>query len=89
MSEIKTSDKHKIFIQYIAITISILTIFYYAVVEKANFNNNMMIQSAKIEQLENDIEKMENSKVDNKIFEMIIDDIQEIKSDIKEIKNKG
>ncbi|TRX71501.1 hypothetical protein [Carboxylicivirga sp. M1479] len=83
MSE--NTNTQRLIIQYAGIILTCLTIFYYAVVEKANIKNKIDNQNVKIERLELQIEK----KVDEKIFEMILEDIREIKDDIKSIKNNN
>ncbi|WP_430815213.1 hypothetical protein [Carboxylicivirga sp. RSCT41] len=82
-------ETQRLVLNYVAIVLTCLSIFYYAVVEKATFKNKLDNQNAKIEQLEEDIKELEAEKVDVQIFQMIIDDLKEIKADVRDIKKNG
>lgn len=93
MSEIKTSDKHKIIIQYITLGILILSMLFSSVVILNSVN-------IRVENVEKEISELKEEKADNQsveYFKELVERIekkvdsgfQEIKSDIKDIKNKG
>jgi|GEM_PF-4828468 len=68
--------------QYLSIAISIMTIFYYAVIERQNIKNQLKYQDLEIKRLESEI----SSKVDDQVFQLILDDIREIKQDVKDLR---
>lgn len=73
----------KNYTQYVSIFISLLTVFYYTVVEKQNVKNQLDYQELQIQRLELELQK----KVSTEVYKYLLEDIREIKADIKEIQN--
>lgn len=95
----KVLDRMRDYQGLITLIIAILTIAYNTIVTNVNFKRDIKNNKEKIEQLEYDkkeltekydnrINKLEEDKVSNITFQMLMKSIDEIKEDLKYLRRK-
>jgi len=87
------NEATKDYTKHLGLIVSIIGFIYWFAVERTNLSNNIDIVATKIESVKSDVIKIDErvvklneKKVDYFVFNMIIEDLKEIKADLKAIR---